>query len=149
MVDVDVPRPRGEVIAWWTQFPDDYRASDPREQPHRILVTRRERDRIEMRTHWRGPAGRELVIPETFRLKPTGDFDVDIHLPLGLRQEDRFTFTSTPEGTRVHIEVDVSPRTALGRLTKRAFLALYARKQYPRTWRQAAKLCARDAPRLS
>ena len=148
VVTVHVPRPRAEVLAWWTQFPDDYRAADPREQPHRILVKKRESGRVEMLTYWRGPLGREVVIPETFLFREGGDFDVDLRLPLGLRQRDRFTFTPRADGgTDVRIEVDVAPRAGVGRLTRAAFL-LYAKRQYPRTWREAAKLCARDAPRL-
>ena len=149
VVTVFVPRPRAEVLAWWTQFPDDYRAADPREQPHRILVKKREPGRIEMLTYWRGPLGREMVIPETFLFREGGDFDVDIRLPFGLRQRDRFTLTQKDGGTEVRIELDVEPRAALGTLTRRAFLAFYAKRQYPRTWRAAAELCARDAPRLT
>lgn len=149
-VNVHVARPRAEVLAWWTQFPDDYRAQDPQEQPHRIVVRRREPGRVEMLTYWRGPLGREVVVPETFLFREGGDFDVELRLPLGLAQHDRFTFTPREDGgTDVRIEVDVMPRQALGRLTRGAFLSLYARRQYPRTWREAARLCERDAPRLS
>lgn len=150
VVELDIPRSRAEVLAWWTTFPDDYRASDPSEQPHRIVVRERSPGHVRMLTYWRGPAGRELVIPETFVFRPSGDFDVELRLPLGLAQTDRFTFTEAgPGATRVRIEVDVRARSPVGRLTRAPFVALYARKAYTSTWRTAARICARDAPRLS
>lgn len=147
VVTVDIRRPPPEVRAWWTELPDEYVATDPREQPHRIVVTKRDGAVMELATYWRGPLGRELVIREMMTLRDDGGWSVDVGLPLGLAQRDEFTLTPTPEGTRVRIGVGVTARTTWGRLMRPLFLAFYARRQYPRTWRAAARICERDAPR--
>jgi hypothetical protein len=146
-VVLKIPRPPAEVRAWWLDAPADYRASDPREQPHRIVTLRRDGRTWETLTYWRVPPLRNLRIPETFTFREDG-WDVDVRLPFGLAQRDVFTLAPTPTGTRVTIQVTVRPRNLVGRLARPAFLR-YARKSYPRAWRGAAKLCARDAPRLS
>lgn len=147
---LEIPRAPSEVRAWWLELPDEYRASDPREQPHRIVTLEKSAEHRKMRTYWRGPMGRELVIPETFRYKGALAWDVDVGLPLGLAQRDEFELEETPEGgTRVHIRVFVWARTLAGRLARGPFVAFYAKRNYPRTWRSAARICARDAPKLA
>jgi len=144
-VDVEIARPRAEVLAWWTGFADEYSATDPREQPHRIKVISRTADRLELLTWWRTPWGGELRIPETIQRKPNGDFDVAVALPLGLEQVDRFTVTQHGPATRVHIEIDIRARGWMGRMMRPAYMH-YARRTYPRTFRSAGRLCERDAP---
>ncbi len=146
-IEVDIARPRAEVLAWWTGFPQEYTATDRREQPHRIKVVKREPDRLEVLTWWRGLFGVEVMVPEVFHLKANGDFDVDVTLPLGLAQHDRFTFTAQGNTTHLHVELDLSARNALGTLARPAY-ALYGRRQYPITFQNAARLCERDAPRV-
>src|SRR2546422_1097230 len=63
-LELDIRRPPRSVRAWWTDLPDDYVAKDPREQPHRIRVLARYPDRIELVGTWRGPLGREMLLPE-------------------------------------------------------------------------------------
>jgi hypothetical protein len=145
-VEVEIARPPDEVRAWWTQMPDDYRATDPKEQPHRIVTLRRTPDTWEAMTHWRGPPWGDVKVRETFHFRPDG-WDVDVGLPLGLAQKDEFTLAATPTGTRVTIRVSIWPRNLAGRLARPAFLR-YARRSYPRTWRAAGRICERDAPRL-
>ncbi|MBI5497252.1 MAG: hypothetical protein HY904_19720 [Deltaproteobacteria bacterium] len=147
VVDVEVARPRAEVHRWWTGFPDAYDATDPREQPHRIRVLKREGPRIDLHTWWRMPLGVELLIPETVHLQDEGRFHIDVALPLALAQVDRFTLTEKDGRTHVHIEFDVRPRGAAGRLTRPFYLA-YMRATFPRSFRTAARLCERDAPHL-
>lgn len=144
----EIKRPPHEVRAWWTEFPDEYRASDPKEQPHRIVTLEKGEGYRRMETFWRGPLGRELRVPETFRFREHGDWNVEVALPLGLKQLDEFTLEPTHDGTRVHIRVTVQRRSFLGRITRGMFVAFYARKNYPRTWRSAARLCERDAPHI-
>ena len=136
-VDVQIARPPAVVREWWTVFPPVY--ENAKEQPHRIVTLSRTPERIETLTYWRAPFGRELEVPETFTLREDG-WDVDIALPFGLAQRDRFTLAAKDGGTQVHIEVDIWPRTAIGRVVRPIFL-LYAKRQYPRTWRAAARWC--------
>ncbi len=148
--ELRIARPRREVIAWWTGFPDDYRAADPREQPHRIRVLRRGGGGgvIETLTYWRGPLGRELVIPETLHLRGDDGFAVDVTLPLDLRQHDEFTLRERDGVTAVAIAIELRAPTLLARLARPPYWRLYARRMYPRTFAAAARLCERDAPRL-
>ena len=67
--------------------------------------------------------------------------------PPGLRQKDEFVLEATPTGTRVTIRVAIDAPTA-GAKVARPFYLRYARRSYPATWRSAARLCERDAPRL-
>lgn len=146
-VTLHIARPPHEVRAWWTEMPADYRASDPAEQPHRIVTRSRTPDAWVVDTYWRTPLGGELRIPETFRFKPDGDWDVELRLPFGLAQRDAFVLEPTAVGTRVEIRAWIWPRSAPGRLSRPAYVA-YARKTYPETWRTAARLCERDAPSI-
>lgn len=148
-IDLEISRPRREVLAWWTGFPDTYSAQDPREQPHRIEVKSRSADRIEVLTWWRAPLMKDLVIPETFLLRPNGDFDVEVHLlPFGILQVDHFTFTGDSGTTRVHIDIDVRVASRRGHLLMPLYMA-WARANVPRNFKGSAKLCERDAPKLA
>lgn len=140
-VIVHIKRPPHEVRAWWTDFPDEYHATDPKEQPHRIVVKRRSETERVMDTYWK-VLGRETRIPETMRIDPHGDWTVDVALPFGLRQRDEFTLHPTADGTRVEI------RVYLKGAVKGPYLALYGRASYRKTWENAARLCERDAPIL-
>ncbi len=148
-VDVHVARPRREVVAWWTQLPDDYRAQDSREQPHRIEVVGRHGDRIELLTWWRLLLGIELVIPETMHLRPDEDFVVEVHFPLGLEQRDVFTLREEDGGTHVRIDLELAARNLLGWLVRPLYWYFYGRRKYQRMFLTAGRLCERDAPRFA
>lgn len=140
-VTVDIARPPDVVRRWWTEFPTEYRATDPREQPHRIVTLRRDARVLDLLTYWRGPLGREIEVPETFEMRDDG-WDVHIRLPFGLRQKDEFFLTPTPTGTRVRILVTIHAPTLAAKLARPAMM-IYARRSYPATWRSAARLCER------
>ena len=145
-VELSIDRPRGEVLRWWTGFPDRYVATDRREQPHRIEVTARAPQEIRINTFWRTPVGMELCIPEVVHLHDDGNFDIDVHLPGGLTQVDRFRFRAEDTRTRLTLEIDLRARHPLLWPWRAAWL-IYARRTYPATFRTAARLCERDAPR--
>lgn len=146
-MEVDIRRPPHEVRAWWWEMPDDYRATDPKEQPHRIVTRSRSERERDMLTYWRGPLGRELVIPERMRMDAHGDWTIEVDLPFGLAQRDVFVLEPRAASTHVAIDVEVWARRWWGHLTRPLFM-LYARRSYPRTWRRAARICERDAPVL-
>lgn len=148
VIDVEIARPRNEVIAWWTGFPDEYVAKDPREQPHRIKVEKRVGKTAELSTWWRTPFG-ELMVPETFTVLDDGNWDVVVHLDVyGVRQRDRFRSVEENGKTRLRIEIDIERSSTRGLVLAPVYRA-YARRQYPGSFRGAAKLCERDAPRLA
>ncbi len=144
-----IARPPREVVAWWTGFPDDYRADDPREQPHRIKVVGRAPGRIDVLTWFRTPWRIDTVISETILLRGDDGFSIDVHLPLGLRQHDEFLFLEKDGGTDATITLDLAAPTLLARIVRPLYWYLYGVRMYPRTFRTAGRLCERDAPRLT
>ena len=86
-------------------------------------------------------------MPETFTFRPDG-WRVDARLPLGLAQRDEFTLTPTSTGTQVRIQVWVRARHVGGKVAL-PFYRRYAKKNFPKLWRGAGKLCARDALTLT
>ncbi len=148
VIDVRIARPRREVIEWWTRLADDYRAEDPREQPHRIQVVARRPGQMDVLTWWRLPLGIEIAIPETMHLRSDGNFAVDVHFPLGLEQRDEFTFRHESGATHLTVRIDLAARNLIGRLVRPLYWHLYGRRMYPRTFRTAGILCERDAPHI-
>lgn len=139
-VQVHIARPPETVRRWWWEMPNDYRATDSREQPHRIVVKERTKERLVLATYWKGPAGRDLRLDEVVTFTPDG-WTVELDLPMGLAQKDTFTLTPDGTGTRVKILVDIWPRTFGGRLAKPFYVWLYAKRAYTATWRETARLC--------
>jgi len=64
-----IHKPPESVRAWWTDYPDDYHAKNPREQPYRIVTTRRFPNGREVRTYWRLPDGSTPELQEVLNLK--------------------------------------------------------------------------------
>jgi len=141
----DIKRKPREVRAYWTDLPDDYKATSKSEQPFRIVVLRRTPSQLDLMTYWR-LAGRVVKQPETLHLHGDGDWSFDVPLPLGIDQRDDFHMEATPDGTRLHISVSFAPRDWRGRVALPAWQA-YASKWYGRTWASAARRCERDAPK--
>ena len=77
-----IRRPPSSVRAWWTEYPDDYRAKDPREQPYRILTTRRLSDDRELRTYWKLPDGSNAEAQEILSVKSDGSWTYDDPYPV-------------------------------------------------------------------
>lgn len=140
VVELRIARSPEQVRRWWWDMPADYRATDPHEQPHRIIVKERTDERLVLATYWRGPMGRDLRVDEVVHFTPDG-WSIDMDLPLGLAQRDTFVLAPDSDGTRVRIAVDIWPRTFGGRLAKPFYVWLYAKRTYPATWRDAARLC--------
>src|SRR2546428_26956 len=130
--------------AWWTDLPDDYVAKDPREQPHRIRVLVRYPDRIELVGTWRGPLGKEMLLPETLRVRQDGSWTFDAR-PMGLRVHDEFQASPSGDGTRLHIRTVITPAGAWGRIVARLMGGGLLRLLEKR-WPTPAAICERDAP---
>jgi hypothetical protein len=131
------------VRAWWTEYPDDYHAKDPREQPYRILTTRRLPNGRELRTYWRMPDGSNAEIKEVLNLKPDGNwtYDVPCPNPTGIHVFDEFRTEATADGTKLLIHSTLTPEdpSATSRVA--------ALKEFMITgWKLAAEICDRDAP---
>ena len=129
------------IRAWWTEFPDDYRAKDPQEQPYRILTTRRLPNGRELETYWRLPDGFTFNMREILTLKPDGSWMFEIPNGLGFHILDEFRTELAPNGTKLIIKSTLTPQdpTAADRMTSQKELMTEG-------WKGAAQLCERDAP---
>lgn len=67
------------VRRWWTEFPSDYRATDPDEEPFRIVTTGRLPDgTLVLAAHFRGRFGGESVLEERLRVLDDAHWEVAI-----------------------------------------------------------------------
>jgi len=142
-LEILIRKPPASVRAWWTDYPDDYRAKDPREQPYRILTTRRLPNGRRVRTYWKMPDGSTLEVLEVLNLKPDGSwtYDVPYPNPLGIHVFDEFRPDPSPEGTKLMIHSTLTPGDASG-MTHISELKGYMLQG----WKLAAEICERDAP---
>ena len=129
------------ICAWWTEFPDDYHAADPQEQPYRIVTTRRFPNGRELETFWRMPDGFTFNFREILTLKPDGSWTFEIPNGLGFRIFDEFRIEPGPSGTKLIIRSTLTPQdaAAAGHMSSQKELMIEG-------WKGAAKLCERDAP---
>jgi len=138
-----IRKPPASVRAWWTDYPDDYHAKDPLEQPYRILTTRHLSNSREVRTYWKMPDGTAIDILEILNLKPDGTWTYEVPSPnrLGIHVLDEFRPESTPEGTRLLIHSTLTPKDAAA-----ANNVSRLKRTMIQGWKQAAEICERDAP---
>jgi len=141
-LEILIRKPPASVRAWWTDYPDDYRAKDPREQPYRILTTRRLPNGREVRTYWKMPDGSALEVLEVLNLKPDGSWTYELPYPnpMGIHVLDEFRTEPTPSGTRLLIYSTLTPRdpSAASRVSWLKEIMIW-------TWKLAAEVCEHDA----
>lgn len=140
----DVCRPPESIRRWWLDFPDDYRASDPDEQPYRIRTLSRKGDEVVVETHWSGPFGSTMKVVETLRSQGPHAWTADLTM-MGLRIHDEFRVTPTPTGSRLEIRSTISPASLAGRVASPLVLPMLKRDMR-KTWTNAARICEREAP---
>ncbi|MHB8606463.1 MAG: hypothetical protein ACYDCK_14560 [Thermoplasmatota archaeon] len=142
-VELLIARRPAEVRAWWTEYPDDYVANDPAEQPFRIRTLGRAGGKREVLTSWRLPDGSAREVPEFLENYPDGSWVYEIpHHPLGLHIRDIFEVSVAPGGgSRLLITSVVTPLTPGGEKNLRPQLA-----RMEAAWRRCVAICERDAP---
>jgi hypothetical protein len=142
-LELIIRKPTESVRAWWTDYPDDYHAKDPREQPYRILTTRRLPNGREVRTFWRLPDGSTPELEEVLNLKPDGSWTYEVLYPnpTGIHILDEFRTEPTPNGTRLLIHSTLTPRDpdATSRVSGLKGIMIHG-------WKLAAEVCEHDAP---
>jgi hypothetical protein len=142
-LELMIRKPPASVRAWWTEFPDDYHAKDPREQPYRILTTRKLPNGREVQTYWRLPDGSTPELKEILNLKPdeSWTYEVPYPNPMGIEVFDEFRTEPTPNGTKLIIHSTLTPRdpAAAGHVSGLKQLMI-------QSWKQAAEICEHDAP---
>jgi hypothetical protein len=142
-LELMIRKPPESVRAWWTDYPDDYHAKDPREQPYRILTTRRFPNGREVRTFWRLPDGSTPELQEVLNLKPDGSWTYELPHPnpTGIHVFDEFRAEPAPNGTRLLIHSTLTPRdpAAASGVSGLREIMIW-------TWKHAAEVCEHDAP---
>jgi len=141
-LELRIRKPPESVRAWWTDYPDDYHAKNPREQPYRILTTRRFPNGREVRTFWRLPDGSTRELIEVLNLKPDGTWTYELPYPnpTGIHVFDEFRVEPALEGTKLVIRSTLTPRdpAATSRLSGLKETIIW-------TWKNAADVCEHDA----
>lgn len=131
------------VRDWWLEFPDEYRASDPDEQPFRIQTLQRAQGTIQVRTYWRGPLGMPLRLRETLGIGSPRAWTADLRM-MGLHIHDEFHVAAAPEGAHLTIRSTVETTSTFGRLMRPLAARLLLNKM-EHIWNDAARICERDA----
>jgi hypothetical protein len=141
-LELMIRKPPESVRAWWTEYPDDYHAKDPREQPYRILTTRKLPNGREVRTYWRMPDGSTPEVQEILHLKSDGSwtYEVPYPNPIGIHVFDEFRTEPTSNGTRLLIRSTLTPLgpSASSRVSGLKEIMIQG-------WKIAAEICERDA----
>lgn len=113
--------------SWWTDLPEVYEASDPREQPHRIERVEETEDGGIYETTWRGPLGFPFTMTE--RLHDEGPGRWRFVVPgAGFEIEDRYEVKATEAGAHLTIRSRVAYDNALGKLARKLMLPNWKRQ---------------------
>ena len=138
-----IRKPPSSVRAWWTDYPDDYRAKDSREQPYRILTTRRLANGREVRTYWKMPDGSSAEVREILNVNSDGGWTYDVPCPnlTGIHVFDEFRPETTSEGTRLLIHSTLTPEEPSA-----ADRVAWLKEFMIQGWKMAAEICEGDAP---
>lgn len=130
------------IRRWWLDFSDDYRATDKREQPHRIVTRARKHDEVLVTSYWRAPFG-EMKTDETLRVLGDGSWTADTSF-MGFAVHDEFRATKNGAGSRLDIRSTLTPMSTTTRILQPVLYPI-ARRMFRNVWRDAALLCERDA----
>jgi hypothetical protein len=143
-LELMIKKPPNSVRAWWTDYPDDYHAKNPTEQPYRILTTRRLPNGREVRTFWKMPDGSTSEIQEILNLKSDGSWTYEVPYPnsLGIHVLDEFRPEPAPNGTKLVIHSTLTPRDPAATSSSVSGLKEFMIQG----WKQAAEICEHDAP---
>lgn len=142
---VPIARDPAGVARWWLDFPADYRATDPREQPFRIETLSRTAERIDVRTTWR-MMGRTRVFDETIWVRGPLAFDAQITMGRVV-VEDTFRLAEDGRGgSLMRIHTTMRPRGPMGKVAANMMAPLMHRWMR-KVWADAATLCAEEGRR--
>lgn len=135
VLDFDVEAPPEALESWWTDLPEVYEASDPREQPHRIQRIEETEDGGRYKTTWRGPMGLPFSLDETLHDEGPGRWRFVIPGP-GYEIEDRYTVEPTDQGCHLEIRSTITYRNLFGKLARRVMIPNWKR-QFTETFSNA------------
>ncbi len=142
-LELEIARSPASVRRWWTEFPDDYIAEDPSEQPYRILTLRREGDHRFLKTFWKRPDGSEMEMEEVLVLQTEGGWTYTIERhPGGFHVVDQF-IVNPKEGGGTHLVI-TSTLHPWKELSDSDVAVQIERMKG--AWRRAVPICERDAP---
>src|SRR5579884_1958865 len=111
-----IRKPPQHVRSWWTDFPEDYIAKDPTEQPFRIITKKKTSSGKELQTFWRLPDGSVREQFEIMQVKQDGSWTFEIpNHSLGFHILDEFSVESKNEEkeTILHIHSTITPNPSI------------------------------------
>jgi hypothetical protein len=98
---------------------------------------------MQVLTHWRGPLGLTVKLRETLGTSDPDSWTADVR-EMGLRIHDEFRTSPTEEGTHLTIQSTIVPASVWGRILRPLVIPSILRSM-DTTWRDAARICERDA----
>lgn len=117
----EVDGPPEDLQEWWTDLPDSYEASDPREQPHRIDLVEETEDGGIYETTWRGPLGVSFPLEERLHQEGPGRWRFVVDGP-GCTIEDRYPVEPVGDGSHLEIRSGMTYDGRLGKLVRKIML---------------------------
>lgn len=140
-LDLFISRSPDSVRAWWTDLPDDYRATDPREQPYRVVTQKYTGDGRQLLCYWRSPDGSERQTRETLHLREDGSWAFDVEHPAGYSILDEFKAVPQDGRTRLEVRSKIVPKTPSAEAKLES-----QREAMIKLWKAMVDICERDAP---
>jgi hypothetical protein len=141
-----IRKPPQHVRSWWTDFPEDYIAKDPTEQPFRIITKKKTSSGKELQTFWRLPDGSVREQFEIMQVKQDGSWTFEIpNHSLGFHILDEFSVESKNEEkeTILHIHSTITPNPSIPYSEAKPRLETLS-KSMGTVWRRAAEICEQD-----
>lgn len=143
VLDLFIRKSPQSIRAWWTDFPDDYDAKDPSEQPYRIVTRKHNANGgRELLTSWRNQDGSEWQAEETMHLFEDGlSWAFDVKNPRGFLIRDDFHAVPVEGGTRLEIRSKITPNKP-----EAEAMIPQQKERMAQLWKKMIAVCERDAP---
>lgn len=142
-IEFFVRRSPESVRAWWTDLPDDYQATDPKEEPFRIVTLRRFPNGSLLLTYWHNEDQSVRERHEVLVLRGDGGWTVQMTDSPRYHFLDEFNVTPGHDGTYLHLRQTITPKDPT-----------YAKdipelmKELAEFFREMTEICERDAPEM-
>lgn len=97
------------VKAWWTDLPDDYQATDPEEEPFRIVTLRKFANGRELLTFWHARDASVEEFREILWLREDGSWIFEATDYPGFIIRSEYWLRLAPNGVYLHISTLLTP----------------------------------------
>ncbi len=140
-IELQIKRTPESVRAWWTNLPEDYQATDPREDPFRIVTLQKLPAGRELLTYWHNDDGSVDQRTEIMRINSDGSWTVEMTDDPRFHFHDTFTVRAAKDRTilTIHQVITAKDPSSAGRIPK-------LKKGLVEFFTTMAEICERDAP---